>query len=344
MIGIAVGMVENLVAVTITDVALKAGVSRSAVSRTFTDGASVSAKTRAKVEKSARELGYRPSMIARSLTTKRTKLIGLVANNFQNPAFLEIFDHFTVELQARGFRPLLVNLTHETNPEKSMQLLRQYSVDGVIIATSTLPPDFAGSFRKAGIPVVHSFGKHHSANEVHIIGIDNVRCGALAAETLFERGYTLVGVIGGPESATSTQDRMNGFKRRAKSLGLKIARICYAADYSYEAGRDAMQKLRAVLGVQAVFCGDDLICMGAMDFVREQGMQIPQDIGFLGVDDISIAGWSAYNLTTIRQPFRDIIQSSIELIIDLVENPDRVIESRLFACAIVERGSLRPKQ
>ena len=77
--------------VTITDVALRAGVSRSAVSRTFTDGASVSAKTRAKVDKAARELGYRPSLIARSLTTKRTKLIGLVANNFQNPAFLEIF-------------------------------------------------------------------------------------------------------------------------------------------------------------------------------------------------------------------------------------------------------------
>ena len=330
--------------VTITDVALRAGVSRSAVSRTFTDGASVSHKTRAKVDKAARELGYRPSMIARSLTTKRTKLIGLVANNFQNPAFLEIFDYFTVELQARGFRPLLVNLTHETSPEKSMQLLRQYSVEGVIVATSTLPPDFASSFRKGGIPVVHSFGKHHSSSDVHIVGIDNVRCGALAAEALFERGYALVGIIAGPESATSTIDRVSGFLHRAKELGLKIARTCYAADYSYAAGRDAMQKLRSVPGVQAVFCGDDLICMGAMDFARGGGLQIPDDIGFIGVNDINIAGWSAYNLTTIRQPFRDIILSSIELIVNLIDNPGRVVESRLFACTIIERGSLRPKQ
>ena len=124
-------------AVTITDVAQRAGVSRSAVSRTFTEGASISDKTRTKVERAARELGYRPSMIARSLATKRTKFIGLVANNFQNPAFLQIFGYFTEELQARGFRPLLVNLTHEAGPEKSMQLLRQYSVDGVIVAAST---------------------------------------------------------------------------------------------------------------------------------------------------------------------------------------------------------------
>lgn len=331
-------------AVTITDVALRAGVSRSAVSRTFTDGASVSVKTREKVKKAALDLGYRPSLIARSLATKRSKLIGLVANNFQNPAFLEIFDYFTVELQSRGFRPLLVNLTHETSPEKSMQLLRQYSVDGVIIATSTLPPDFAGSFRKAGIPVVHSFGKHHSLSEIHVVGIDNVRCGALAAETLFERGYARVGVIAGPESATSTQDRVSGFLLRAGELGLHIAQTCYADDYSYAAGRKAMQNLRSAPGVQAVFCGDDLICMGAMDFAREAGLSVPDDIGFLGVNDINIASWGAYNLTTIRQPFRDIIQSSIELIVELVDDPDRVVESRLFACAITERGSLHPKK
>ena len=329
-------------AVTITDVARKAGVSRSAVSRTFTEGASISDRTRAKVEKAARELGYRPSMIARSLATKRTKLIGLVANNFQNPAFLQIFDYFTEELQARGLRPLLVNLTNETSAEKSMQLLRQYSVDGVIIATSTLPPNFAVSFRRAGIPVVHSFGKHRTTSEVHVVGIDNISCGELAAETLHARGYRRVGLIGGPEAATSTKDRVSGFSRRAKRLGLTIAHTCYATDYSYSAGAAAMQKMRAATSIEAVFCGDDLICMGAMDFARSCGMTIPADIGYLGVNDIDMAGWRAFNLTTIRQPFRDIIRSSIELITDLADHPDRTVESRLFACTITERGSLRP--
>ncbi|MGI9426266.1 MAG: LacI family DNA-binding transcriptional regulator, partial [Hyphomicrobiaceae bacterium] len=136
--------------VTLKEVAKKAGVSRSAVSRTFTEGASVSAKTRNKVEKAAAELGYSPNFLARSLTTRRTSMIGLVSNNFHNPAFLQIFDKFTRTLQDKELRPLLVNLSMETNPDKSVTMLQQYSVDGVIVASSTLPSDFALAFREAG--------------------------------------------------------------------------------------------------------------------------------------------------------------------------------------------------
>ncbi len=89
-------------------------------------GASVSPKTRAKVEDAARTLGYAPSLIARSLATNRTKLIGLVANNFQNPVFLDVFDLYTRALQARGFRPLLVNLSDVVDPSESARLLKQY--------------------------------------------------------------------------------------------------------------------------------------------------------------------------------------------------------------------------
>jgi DNA-binding LacI/PurR family transcriptional regulator len=103
-------------AITLKDVAERAGVSRSAVSRTFTSGASVSDKTRAKVERAANELGYSPNALASSLTTGRTKLIGLISNNFHNPLFLEVFDLFTRGLQDRGLRPLLVNLSDETDP------------------------------------------------------------------------------------------------------------------------------------------------------------------------------------------------------------------------------------
>ena len=108
-------------AVTLKEVAERAGVSRSAVSRTFTDDASVSDKMRRKVEKAARELGYSPNALASSLTTGRTKLIRLVSNNFHNPIFLEVFDLFTRGLQDRGLRPLLVNLSDETDPEQSVR-------------------------------------------------------------------------------------------------------------------------------------------------------------------------------------------------------------------------------
>ena len=117
--------------VTLKDVAELAGVSRSAVSRTYTEGASVSGKTREKVIRAATALGYSPNALASSLTTGRTKMIGLISNNFHNPVFLEVFDQFTRGLHERGLRPLLVNLTDEVDPEASVNMLRQYSVDGV---------------------------------------------------------------------------------------------------------------------------------------------------------------------------------------------------------------------
>ena len=198
-------------AITLKDVALRAGVSRSAVSRTFTDGASVSDRMRRKVERAAAELGYSPNALASSLTTGRTKLIGLVSNNFHNPVFLEVFDLFTRGLQERGLRPLLVNLSDVTEPDASVRMLRQYSVDGVIVASSTLPPEFALAFQQAGLPVVHSFGRPVQRPLVHVVGIDNVECGRMAAQELRSRGYRRIGFMGGPEAATSTQDRLAGF-------------------------------------------------------------------------------------------------------------------------------------
>ena len=328
-------------AVTLKEVAERAGVSRSAVSRTFTEGASVSDKTRRKVEKAARDLGYRPSMIARSLATNRTELIGLIANNFQNPVFLEVFDLYTRALQERGLRPLLVNLTDQSDHQASIDMLRQYRVDGVIVATSTLPPDFATAFREAGVPVVHAFGRFSSAPDVHVVGIDNIHCGAMAADVLKKHGYRSAAFLGGPEGATSTQDRMEGFREQAERIGLELTDICYAEAYDYKAGGRAMAHLLSKGQPEALFCGDDLICMGAMDAARDRGLAIPADIGFLGFNDMSMAAWHTYDLTTIRQPVKEIIATSVEQVVSLVEEANRTPEARLFPCTVVERGSLQ---
>ena len=119
-----------------------AGVSISAVSRAFTPGASVSAETRKKVMTAAQMLGYQPNVMARSLMTGRTELIGLVSNNFDNPAFMEIFDLFTRKLQDHGLRPLLANLSGNSDPEQAVAMLRQYNVDAAIIASSTVSQAF----------------------------------------------------------------------------------------------------------------------------------------------------------------------------------------------------------
>lgn len=330
--------------VTLRDVAERAGVSRSAVSRTFTEGASVSAKTRRKVEKAAAELGYAPSALAAALSTGRTKLIGLISNNFHNPVFLEVFDRFTRGLQERGLRPLLVNLSDETDPANSVRMLRQYSVDGVIVASSTLPPSFARAFRDAGLPVVHAFGRRSAAPEVHVVGVDNVECGRLAARALIARGYRRVAFLGGPVDATSTRDRCAGFMDEIGRTDGLTSTKSYADAYSFEAGRREMQRLLATSNpADAYFCGDDVLSIGALSALREAGYSVPEDVGVIGFNDMEMAGWGNIDLTTIRQPIPEIIDAAIELAAASIDVPDIPPKACLFDCTLVERTTLRPK-
>lgn len=329
--------------VTLREVALRAGVSRSAVSRAFTPGASVSPRTRAKVEKAAAELGYRPSALASALSTGRTKLIGLVATNFHNPVFLEIFDRFTRGLQERALRPLLVNLSGEMTLEAAVSLLRQYSVDGVILASSTLPPDFPLAFKVAGLPVVHCFGRPAAQPQVDLVGVDNRACGRIAAETLLARGYRSLGFLGGPERATSTQDRLLGFAHALSARPGARLSSSFAEAYSFEAGREQMQRLIAAGGLaEAYFCGDDVLSIGAISALSDAGVSVPGDVGILGFNDMEMAGWPNIGLTTIRQPLDRIIDMGIERIIELMADPAQPQRAIVFDCEVVERGTLRP--
>lgn len=328
-------------AITLKDVAERAGVSRAAVSRTFTEGASVSAKTRAKVERAAAELGYSPNMLARSLTTRRTQMVGLVSNNFRNPVFLEIFDLFTRAIQERGLRPLLVNLSDESDPARSVQLLRQYSVDGVIVASSHLPDGFAAAFSRAGLPVVHAFGRAVAEPEVPIVAIDNVSAGRLAAETLVAHGYRRLGFIGGPEQASTTQDRLLGFSAAAQEHGATVA-ASFAGAYSFDAGRREMQSILQGPRAEAYFCADDVLSIGALSAVEDAGLRVPEDLGIIGLNDMEMAGWANIGLTTIHQPFEAIVRASVDLIVERFDDPARKPEARLFPCHVVERRTLRP--
>lgn len=328
-------------AVTLRDVAARAGVSRAAVSRTFTPGASVSPAMRARVERAAADLGYSPNLLARGLTTRRTQLVGLVSNNFHNPVFLQIFDLFTRGLQDHGLRPLLVNLSTETDPARSMRLLQQYSADGVIIASSHVPDGFAASFRAVGWPVVHAFGRPAAAG-VPVAGIDNVEAGRMAARTLAARGYRRVGFVGGPTTASTTRDRWQGFRDTALQAGIGVT-ASHAGAYGFAEGRREMQRLlREPARAEAYFCADDVLSIGALSAMRDAGLAVPGDVGVIGLNDMEMAGWAGIDLTTIHQPFAAIVAAAIDLIRAGFAEPGRPPETRLFPCHVVERQTLRP--
>ena len=328
---------------TLKDVAELAGVSRSAVSRTFTEGASVSERMRRKVELAAQKLGYSPNALASSLTTGRTKLVGLVSNNFQNPIFLEVFDLFTKTLQQRGLSPLIVNLSDDCEPANSLVMLRQYSVDAVVVASSSLSAGFASAFNDSGIPVVHTFGRFDPLPKVHVVGIDNVECGRMAARTLISREYKSIGYLGCPKGSTSAQDRQSGFMAEVALHPTIKAKTRYSAGYSFEAGRNMMLEELSEKPAEAYFCGDDIISIGALSAIREHGLKPSKDIGIIGLNDMQMSGWQSFDLTTIRQPVKKIVQATVDLIEEIVLQPNRDPEALIFPCQIVERGTLRKK-
>ena len=329
--------------VTLKDVAERAGVSRSAVSRFFTPGASISKAMGAKVAKAAGELGYHPNALASSLTTGRTKMVGVVSNNFHNPIFLEVFDLVTRLLQERGLRPLLVNLSQEADPSQSVQMLRQYSVDAVIVASSTLPVSFAESFHEAGLPVVHSFGRLTDRPRINVLGIDNHAAGRLAGRELMRRGYRRVAFLGGPEGATSTQDRHAGFLAEiAEHSGVEVT-VSFASNYSFDAGRAEMARLLSEgPPAEAYFGGDDVLSIGALSALADAGFRVPGDVGIIGLNDMEMSRWQNIDLTTIHNPFRDIVAASVDLVTGMLEEPNRRPRSLRFDCHVVDRGTLRP--
>jgi DNA-binding LacI/PurR family transcriptional regulator len=302
----------------------------------------VAVATRERVLTAAGELGYRPNVLAQSLMTGRTKLIGLVSNNFDNPAFMEIFDLFTRRLQGRGLRPLLANLSAATETMPALDMLMQYNVDGVIVASSTLPQPFIDGCRAGGLPLVHAFGRVRPSGKVVVAGVDNIAGGRLAAEALVRRGYQRIAFLGGPRAATSTADRLTGLTKALRKHGLEPAQTLFGNSYSHEAGYVLMRDLLHAGGFDAVFCGDDILAMGALDACIEARVRVPGQIGILGFNDIAMAAWPSYRLTTIRQPIGEIINTAVDMITAMVESGSSSPPSRRFNCVLVERGTLRP--
>jgi DNA-binding LacI/PurR family transcriptional regulator len=327
---------------TAREVAALAGVSVSAVSRAFTEGASVSAETREKVLAATQSLGYQPNLLARSLMTKRTELIALISNAFDNPLFMEIFDLFTRRLQQRARRPLLANLSGGINTDVALDMLLKYSVDGVIVASSTLPRGFTEQCAEAGMPVVQAFGRPENPNSGNVVGCDNFQGGRLAGDLLRERGYRNIAFLGGPQTATSTEDRLLGLRESLAAGGLEPCAVICGHSYCHEAGFALMKQLLKNGGIDAVVCGDDVLAMGAMDACREAGARIPEDIGVMGFNDMAMAAWPAYNLTTIHQPVASIIITAVELLMGIIDGAVEKNTQRLFECHVVERGTLRP--
>ena len=322
------------------EVAKLAGVSQSAVSRTFTPGASVSERTRKKVIKAAEALGYSPNILPRILLTNRSRLVAIVIGEMSNPYYARVLEEFSTVLQEQGNQVLLCAVGHGEYVDDAIPSLAGYRVDGIITAHPILSEEAAEQCEKIGVPIILFNGRVRS-NWVSSVCCDNSAAGRELADLFLRYGAKRFAYIAGGQETLANQDRSAGFVNRLKEDGITDIKSI-SGNFRYEDGYHAalalMQQRRPP---QAIFCANDMMAIGAIDALRnEAGVRVPEEVMIAGFDDIPAAGWASYSLTTIRQEVDQMVQAAVDILQTKAEGQENARGLlKLVRGTLVQRGS-----
>ncbi len=334
-------MLERPRRVTSADVAEAAGVSRSAVSRTFTPGASVSMEVRERVTRAAEELGYRRNALARSLTTNSTDLVAVVMGYRSSQYEPYFFGRLTAGLQGLHKRALLVHI--DDNDEVGVPLLEAlaFPVEAAVVAAGSISPETAEACLRLGIPLVLA-GRALEADGVDAVCCDNRHGAQLAADALVGSGHKRIAYVGGKESIQAEVERSAGFVDRLATHGRQLV-ARERGDFSFESGyRCGLALLRGPDRPDAIFCCNDAMAMGVLDAARVTlGLNVPDDVSVIGFDDIPMAAWPCFNLTTVRNPVDDTVDCILELLQRRIAAGRAEPQIRRLRPIMVRRGSAK---
>ncbi len=327
--------------VTSAQVAERAGVSQSAVSRTFTPGASASKKTVEKVRRAAVELGYRPNVLARAMVSGKSRIIGLVVAYLENQFYPEALEKLSNELQQRGYH-VLIFMAEQTadNIDTVVDEILDYQVDGIIAASVALSSQLSDRCSAAGVPMV-LFNRSQDDPNMSAVTSDNYAGGRKAAEFLLGAGHRKIGHIAGWEGASTQRDREAGFISALTEAGVTLHSRA-VGDFTMEKATKATRAMFSSDPPEAVFVANDHMALAVMDTLRfELGLKVPEDVSVVGFDDVPAAGWPAYDLTTVRQPANRMVASTVEILLDQIENNNRETRRIAIDGPMVLRSSAR---
>jgi len=327
--------------VTSQQVAERAGVSQSAVSRVFTPGASASEKTVKKVRKAAKDLGYRPNVLARAMVSGKSRIIGLVVAYLENQFYPEALEKLSNALQKRGYH-VLIFLAEQTagNIDSVIEEILDYQVDGIIAASVAMSSNLSERCRTAGVPMV-LFNRSQDDPNMSAVTSDNYAGGRKIAEFLLAAGHRKIGHIAGWEGASTQRDREAGFISALAEAGIALHSRS-AGEFTMEKAAEATRIMFASDPPEAVFVANDHMALAVMDTLRfELGLNVPEDVSVVGFDDVPAAGWLAYNLTTVRQPANRMVADTVEILLDQIENNSDEPRRIAIDGPLILRGSAR---
>jgi LacI family transcriptional regulator len=311
---------------TLEDIAKRAGVSRSTVSRVVNESPDVSQQVRTHVLEVIQEAGYQPHAAARALASQRSWTIGLVLPQsvsffFTDPYYPHLTKGIAQACNQHDYTLALFLVGTKEDEEKIFpRISRKGFLDGVIVQSGHHGEQWIiGRFVDAKIPMVIA-GRPFRSDNVSYIDTDNVKSAYLAVSHLIQLGRRRIALITGPTTSTVGIDRKNGYLRALlERRGEVDASLVAEGDFTEAGGFYSMQRLLPARP-DAVFAASDIMALGAMRAAREAGLRIPEDMAFVGFDDLPMASLADVQLTTVRQPVVQFGEKAVEVLIDLIEH------------------------
>ncbi|MBO1511502.1 LacI family DNA-binding transcriptional regulator [Metabacillus bambusae] len=325
--------------VTALDVAKLAGVSQPTVSRVFSSGMNVKESKRERVLAAAKQLGYQPNALARGLTTRKTKMIGIVMREVQNPFYPEVLEKLYEQLSEKGYHIIFISSINNQIQEKEIRQLIEYSVEGVIITDALLSSNAAERFVQNDIKVV-LFNRYIQGENYNAVFCDNYSAGYQIGRYLLNKGHRKVAFISGPLDTSTTIDRKNGFEKAFHEIGI-VDYYFELGNYSYDGGFQATFRLLDQYNdIDAIFCGNDITAFGAIDAARGKGLLIPDDISIIGFDDVKMSQWVNYSLTTWKQPIVEMVKNTIEILLNQINEGIDAPQVKTLKGELIERNTV----
>ena len=325
---------------TITEVAVRAGVSTATVSRVFADADRVSSELRQRVRQASRLLGYQPSRIARNLRVGTTLAVGVVIPDIENPFFTGVVRGIENVLHAAGYTLLLANSDEvPAREERMLATLRAEGVAGIVfVPIATRRTGYKGL--SSTLPIV-AVDRLPAGLRVDLVTVDNVAASRGAVAHLLALGHRDVALIAGPRQHSTAAERQKGYEEALAQAGLSIRPDLVQHGDFREGGGDA--SMRALLELRhpptAVFVANNLMTLGALRALHERRQRIPRDVALVGFDDMPWATSLNPPLTAVAQPAHEMGQTAAELLLARIAEPDRPIRHVVLDTTLVVRAS-----
>ena len=324
------------------DVAKAAGVSQSMVSRAFTSGSSINPEKREWILAKAKELGYRPNIMARSMITKKSKIIGFVFGYLENQYYPLALEKLSREFQAQGYHSLMFFSDHQNSADDIVQEFLQYQVDAVILASVSLSPDWIEACHSFSVPVV-LFNRAIEADDVTSVTSANYEGGKKVANYLVATGHQRISYISGFTESSTNKDREHGLIDGLAEHKLTLFTI-ESGNYCQQQARQATLALFSPdkeTTPDALFVASDHMAFSVIDTLRyELNLKVPEDVSVIGYDDVPLSAAPAYSLTTMNQSIDEMVSLTVTSVLKRIEKPTTLPEKIQIPSELVIRSSV----